>query len=198
MRRAALVGVLAVAMSGAVARAEIVHVPMNTIMTPGPWNFLEYEVGNHYYYLRFLLDYNPTTQRASVGVSELGTPPASPPVSYNFMTDVPGGPLRNVTPGTLIGRPYTNAFADIAFAHGIPAAEPFEFIIGIENLNYSDDVRYAWLRMSFSPGNGLFTLVDMAYETEPGVPIVAGQIPTPGALAVLALSALASTRRRRS
>ncbi len=36
-----------------------------------------------------------------------------------------------------------------------------------------------------------------AYETQPGVPIVAGQIPSPGAAVLLALASL-TTRRRRS
>lgn len=36
-----------------------------------------------------------------------------------------------------------------------------------------------------------------AYQTQPGVPITAGQVPAPGAAAVLALSSLTCVRRRR-
>jgi hypothetical protein len=41
------------------------------------------------------------------------------------------------------------------------------------------------------------TAVAWAYEVEPGVPIYAGQVPAPGALALLAISAFAPTSRRR-
>lgn len=83
------------------------------------------------------------------------------------------------------------------YAYGYPPSQsPFPLgqrrFVGVLTM----EGRYGWIEVE---REGLdLRAVSWAYETEPGVPILAGQIPTPGALAVLALSALTSTRRRRS
>lgn len=176
------------------AQAAIVHVPLNTPITPGQTHWLEYDHPVDYYFLRLELDYRPATQVASVALAEI-VGPAGNPGSYDFVVDEPGGALRNVAPGALIGRPHSR-YGGFAVANGIPAAEPFVFIAGIESLNYSDEPRNAWVRISWSPASGLFTLVDMAYETDAAVPIPAGQIPAPGAAALLALGAITLRSRR--
>ena len=53
---------------------------------------------------------------------------------------------------------------------------------------------YGWIEVERA---GLsFTAYAWAYETEPGVVILAGQVPTPGAAAVLTLGVLGATVRR--
>ncbi len=59
----------------------------------------------------------------------------------------------------------------------------------------TDEGRYGWIEVE-RHGERL-TAFSWAYESTPGVPIVAGAIPAPGAAALLALSSLASIRRRR-
>lgn len=57
-----------------------------------------------------------------------------------------------------------------------------------------DDDRYGWIEVELT-GTHLFAF-GWAYETTPGVPILAGQVPAPGAAAVFALASLAALRRR--
>lgn len=53
---------------------------------------------------------------------------------------------------------------------------------------------YGWIEVSFA--NGSLTAHSWAYETQPGVAIAAGQVPAPGAAAVLAVGLIATNRRR--
>ncbi len=53
---------------------------------------------------------------------------------------------------------------------------------------------YGWIEVERT-GIG-FAAFAWAYETQPGVPILAGQIPAPGAAALLALAAAGAVRRR--
>lgn len=59
----------------------------------------------------------------------------------------------------------------------------------------TDDGRFGWVEVARS-GQSLAAL-SWAYETEPGVPIAAGQVPAPGGTALLAVGLLAAAPRRR-
>lgn len=61
---------------------------------------------------------------------------------------------------------------------------------------------YGWARAQLlfndppSPTAFGVSVLDYAYQTEPGVPILAGQVPAPGAAALLGLGAIALRRKR--
>lgn len=57
------------------------------------------------------------------------------------------------------------------------------------------DGRYGWIEVERTGGN--VAAFAWAYETSPGVPILAGQVPAPGGAMVLALASLSAFRRRR-
>lgn len=55
---------------------------------------------------------------------------------------------------------------------------------------------YAWLSVSVSRLGGTIRIWELAWESEPMTPILAGAVPAPGAAGLLALGALAAARRR--
>lgn len=55
-----------------------------------------------------------------------------------------------------------------------------------------------WIMVVFEIDDLNFRALEWAYQTEPGVPIVAGQIPAPASLALCGLGACMTMRRRRS
>lgn len=59
----------------------------------------------------------------------------------------------------------------------------------------TDGERYGWIEVERTGIH--LTAYAWAYETEPGVPISAGQIPSPGTPALLVMTSLATIRRRR-
>lgn len=72
--------------------------------------------------------------------------------------------------------------------------------VGLEWDIGGGDVRYGWARVDVTPdNNGTVTLFSFAYEATPNTPIVAGAIPEPTTLALLAAGggALALNRRRK-
>lgn len=56
--------------------------------------------------------------------------------------------------------------------------------------------QYGWIEVERRDAS--FTAYSWAYETQPGVPIVAGAIPAPGAAVLLALASITVSRRRRT
>jgi hypothetical protein len=84
-------------------------------------------------------------------------------------------------------------------------AQPFDSYIGLRFLE-NDIWHYGWLQFEWQPylqGSwpaGEYRFLGYAYESTPDTSIVAGQIPAPGALALLAMSAITSSfsRRRRA
>ncbi|MBX3405243.1 MAG: hypothetical protein KF869_00660 [Phycisphaeraceae bacterium] len=71
------------------------------------------------------------------------------------------------------------------------------FVIDIDGQSH-----YGWARAQLlfndppSPTAFGVSVLDYAYQTEPGVPILAGQVPAPGAAALLGLGAIALRRKR--
>lgn len=73
----------------------------------------------------------------------------------------------------------------------IPEGEPV--YIGV----LTGDGRYGWIEVERTEMN--LTALAWAYETQPGVPILAGQVPAPGAAALLGVAAaLRICRRKRA
>ncbi len=70
-------------------------------------------------------------------------------------------------------------------------------IVGLRFWNEAtSQINYGWMRLSFGASfASTRSIVEYAYENS-GTGIIAGQIPTPGALAVLGLAGLAGRRRR--
>lgn len=64
-------------------------------------------------------------------------------------------------------------------------------------MNGPDGDRYGWLRVQpIAAGQPAFVLVDAAYQTTPGAPIIAGQVPAPSACLLAPLALLARRRKR--
>jgi hypothetical protein len=67
--------------------------------------------------------------------------------------------------------------------------------IGVEFAGASG-IHYGWIR--WIGLGGLYARIDQwAWETEPGVPILAGAVPEPGIMSLLTVAALTLGRRRR-
>jgi hypothetical protein len=100
---------------------------------------------------------------------------AGVPTYYGGFAAGPGGPPNNpVAPGTL-------AYSGFRFAA-------------------PDGTHFGWIQLSVSAGH--ITFMNAAYESTPGTPIVAGAVPEPSTLAMLAVGATAALgtvikRRRR-
>jgi len=76
--------------------------------------------------------------------------------------------------------------------HGVPL--PFAELRYIGVLTASG--QYGWIEVSRADLS--LTAHAWAFETEPGVPIIAGQVPAPMSLALFGLGVYTTTRRRRS
>lgn len=101
-----------------------------------------------------------------------------------------------IDPGTLGGNPYVASLAfgatnpNAAFNNANGAFIGLRFAAGGDSLA-------GWVRVNIDNAMGTFTVVDWAYNDEPGQAIEAGQIPEPGSLALLAAGAAGLVARRR-
>jgi hypothetical protein len=78
------------------------------------------------------------------------------------------------------------------FTNPVPCNIDFfgaEGLMGIE-FEISGNTHYGWLRLTLHPDTGAAILRDYAYESEPGVGIIAGAIPEPSTILLLSLGAL--------
>jgi hypothetical protein len=73
-----------------------------------------------------------------------------------------------------------------------PCGEDFSGLTGFLGLEFdiSGNTHYAWLRLTLHPDAGAVILRDYAYETTPGMGIVAGAIPEPSTILLLSLGGL--------
>jgi MYXO-CTERM domain-containing protein len=127
-----------------------------------------------------------------------------------------GTTIANLAPDTLIGAGISSgaaAFNTLTWsstqgaAHTAPGQNlGFVFssnqnIVGFRFFKEGDpvgSVHYGWMRIALgSAVSQPRQLVEYAYESEIGVGIGAGQVPAPGALALLGLAGVVGTRRRR-
>ncbi len=69
-------------------------------------------------------------------------------------------------------------------------------IFGVE-FDIAGQTHYGWVRATGAPSAVRMEFSDWAYESEPGVPILAGAVPEPSGAALLALGAAAVASRRR-
>jgi hypothetical protein len=102
--------------------------------------------------------------------------------------------LLNLAPGTMIDA--TNATATgtqntANFTAGVPGIVGFKFFDGTNTY-------FGWGRLSKgASATTAGTWVDFAYENTPNTGILAGAVPAPGSVALLALGALGMAGRRR-
>jgi len=68
--------------------------------------------------------------------------------------------------------------------------------VGVEFL-IDEMTHFGWIQIGVSRINGVARIFDFAYESQPGVPIVAGKVPAPGGGVALLAGMLALGRRRR-
>ncbi len=68
--------------------------------------------------------------------------------------------------------------------------------IGVEFRAADSLTHYGWVRMAIGANALDFTIVDFAYESTAGQYINTGQVPAPGALALIGLAGLCTRRRR--
>lgn len=70
-------------------------------------------------------------------------------------------------------------------------------LLGFRFLNeLTNDIHFGWIRLEIGDDAGVRSIVEYAYEDQPGVAIGAGVIPEPATLTLVALSGLVLLRRR--
>lgn len=113
--------------------------------------------------------------------------PASPWSLYWSSSDFSEG---YVSPGEI-------AFHQIVIAFDTGSASDFHgrAPIGVE-FAAADGLHYGYLDISAGPGYGGFTFYGWAYESQPGVPIVAGAVPEPSSLLLASSGLLAVASKR--
>jgi hypothetical protein len=110
------------------------------------------------------------------------------------------GPASNLPPGTLISAASTfNLGTPFSAATGVNFPVGGDGILGFRFFNEGGLTNhYAWARIHNNAAAGGGVLVDYAWENAAGVGILAGAIPAPGSLALLALGAAGLAGRRRT
>ncbi len=207
MKRASLAGLLGAGMVASVASADIVHFVNPAPGQPGNYEWacpLTYDTFSWLDITRSAADQQDTASGSGVSqyASSLFT---SPPNRTNFhrpemdigamvlaVTTSFGNTTNFKSIGALIGpSPDGEHWAGATF-HSLPMLFAEHRFIGVQTTSG----HYGWIEVSRA---GLsLTAHAWAYQTEPGVPIVAGQIPAPSVAAVLAVGFIATKRRRRS
>lgn len=109
--------------------------------------------------------------------------------------------VSNLAAGaTIDSSTVTNFFGSMAYGANNPNAQFNSANPGLIGLSFpaGPDTYYGWIRVQINNASGTFNVVDWAYEDQPGVGILAGVVPEPSALGLLAAGAigLASYRRR--
>lgn len=128
-----------------------------------------------------------------------GQPKIVPASARGFVLDAAGS--LNLAEGELIGpsRSFT-----VSLLADVPVDQT-SLLVGFRFLNEGalmfdrddDTVHYGWFRVQL-PASGMGTLVDYAYETTPGTALIAGAVPEPASVALMAsgLAGLLLWRRR--
>jgi len=108
----------------------------------------------------------------------------------------------NLAEGTLIEGPASSFFrpgggTNLAPQMNLNSADN---LLGFRFVNEANgnQVHFGWIRLQFGATAGERAIVEYAYSEVAGVGILAGAIPGPGALALIGLSGLVGTRRRRA
>lgn len=193
------------------AQAEIVHFINPAAGQPGHYDWRWEAAAGWQSWLD--ITRGPTDQPNVLNGNSVGQIVASFAPGANLTSSWPGIPAADVA----IDWENYSQFMTLALAEGSPLVglaylsqahhfnpdmfpgEPLSLFadgqrayIGVRTLSF----RYGWIEVVRSGAS--LSAYAWAYETEPGVPILAGQIPTPATFALLGLGALAFAKRRRS
>lgn len=207
MKIAALASFLGAGMVASATSADIVHFVNPAPGQPGNYEWacpLTYDTFSWLDITRSAADQQGAASGSGVSqyASSLFT---SPPNRTNFhrqemdigamvlaVTTSFGNTTNFLSVGTLIGPAPDGAHWAGATFHGLPMLFTEHRFIGVQTTSG----HHGWIEVSRA---GLsLTAHAWAYQTEPGVPIVAGQIPAPASLALCGLGACMTMRRRRS
>lgn len=117
-----------------------------------------------------------------------------------FLTPAPSGAMLDwaYSPGacSLVGWFHSGNWLLLSTVQSWPSEPAY---LGIA-FRADDQYHFGWMSLSIGWVEGVRGVVrvhEYAYESSPGVPIVAGAVPAPGAAAVLGLGLLGVSRRRR-
>ncbi|MCC6676299.1 MAG: hypothetical protein IT436_04070 [Phycisphaerales bacterium] len=197
--RTATAAALSAVLFGAAARADIVHYVNPAAGEPGhyDWRFEPVEGWQSW------LD-------ITLGSGQQTNTPGDAAVCQSASEWFDGYINVHTSGGAMVLAWWGGMSSVFLLAHGWPAEEsPFEYIWSNEAwLNYPTlaglryigvrtmSGRYGWIELADAPGPSL-TAVAWACQTEPGVPILAGQVPAPGPAVFLGVGALGVLTRRR-
>ena len=206
--------VLAVLLGTASARAVIIwtDIPDTTIGSSAPlavdlgaWMLMWIGTGSPIFMSRRIGTMKVRHRRRASPLAHME--PMLRPCKSGANTDPPGFQdyTANIAAGSQVGGSLTWSavsyepmfyYNELGYNHG---GWPGTGFIGVA-LAKADGLHYGWIRTS-SNFSSVTTIFEVAYETSPGVPIVAGATPSPASvslLAVWAVGGLACPRCRRS
>ena len=187
------------------AEADIHYVSANQVMNA--------TLGSHSYqlnqfplahgaYLTFLHAFGPLGNgvagfyfgtSGAVSAQFIGVPGTYNGLDFHYVGRLNFG--DNIVKGNFLpnaGRMRFGASNPLASGAGYPNSQWAALVTGYMGLKFDvgNGVQYGWARLSMDgPGLNSYTVVDYAYA-DPGETIVAGQVPEPGSLALLAIGAV--------
>jgi hypothetical protein len=110
--------------------------------------------------------------------------------SYNWDGGLRLQPLSAtdiVSPQPLLAHTYWNSYGALSACSTIGCLGPWLGMTAYAGVEFriGEDVHYGWIRINNFANVNAGSVLDWAYETRPGVPILAGAVPEPSALALL-------------
>lgn len=196
--RALVAAILWAASCASAAHAEIIHFINPAPGEPGHYDWHAPSGGN----LMYLdITASPAAQLNEWNPSSVGQTMSGLPFTTSFLAGATFAVATVDQPfvlalelgDTLLTRTFVNDGLSSAFLQTPPGTvfpTGERRYIGV----LTTDGRYGWIEVERAGGS--FTAYSWAYETVPGIPITAGQVPAPGAAVLLGVGAFARRRSR--